>query len=178
MENPTYHVMDFGEDFHLSTLVFTGNFIAPGIWFIVDADIDLWNYSVKYKSWSKNNDVHKKVATDALTKALSMLGFSADVFMGLFDDNKYVTEVGAEFAAEKAEAAKEQEKIAKARETKAAEERRDRLANWTSKMDECTDKDSLRATLVDAKKTLFRDDWSELARWSAIKAKEFDEAKT
>ena len=32
----------------------------------------------------------KKVATDALTKGLSKLGFNADVFMGKFDDNKYV----------------------------------------------------------------------------------------
>lgn len=32
----------------------------------------------------------KKSLTDAITKALSWLGFSADVHMGKFDDNKYV----------------------------------------------------------------------------------------
>lgn len=32
----------------------------------------------------------KKVATDALTKGLSKLGFNADVFLGMFDDNRYV----------------------------------------------------------------------------------------
>lgn len=32
----------------------------------------------------------KKSLTDALSKALSWLGFSADVHLGLFDDNKYV----------------------------------------------------------------------------------------
>ena len=37
-----------------------------------------------------DDDCIKKVATDALTKGLSKLGFNADVFMGRFDDNKYV----------------------------------------------------------------------------------------
>ena len=42
-------------------------------------------------------DAPKKATTDAITKALSMLGFNADVFLGKFDDNKYVQEVTAEF---------------------------------------------------------------------------------
>jgi hypothetical protein len=37
-----------------------------------------------------DDDCFKKVITDCLTKALSYLGFSADVFLGQFDDNKYV----------------------------------------------------------------------------------------
>jgi len=36
-----------------------------------------------------DDDYAKKVSTDALTKGLSKLGFSADVFMGVFDGNKY-----------------------------------------------------------------------------------------
>ncbi len=43
-------------------------------------------------------DFAKKVATDALTKALSKLGFNADIFLGLFDDNKYVAQMAQEFA--------------------------------------------------------------------------------
>ena len=42
-------------------------------------------------------DFAKKIETDALTKALSKLGFNADVFMGRFDDHKYVEEINAEF---------------------------------------------------------------------------------
>ena len=34
-----------------------------------------------------NSDIFKKATTDALTKGLSMLGFNADVFMGLWNDN-------------------------------------------------------------------------------------------
>lgn len=48
---------------------------------------------IKYKT--KNGvkvekEFAKKVATDALTKGLSKLGFNADVFMGMFDDATYV----------------------------------------------------------------------------------------
>ena len=37
-----------------------------------------------------DDEAYKKATTDALTKALSYLGFSADVFLGAFDDNRYV----------------------------------------------------------------------------------------
>ena len=40
----------------------------------------------------------KKIETDTLTKAISKLGFNADIFMGLFDDVKYLAEVTKEFA--------------------------------------------------------------------------------
>ena len=45
----------------------------------------------KYSSGAQfDDDAPKKALTDALTKALSHLGFSADVFLGKYDDNKYV----------------------------------------------------------------------------------------
>jgi len=43
-----------------------------------------------------DEDAPKKALTDALTKALSHLGFSADVFLGLFDDNAYVQRASKE----------------------------------------------------------------------------------
>ena len=45
-----------------------------------------------------DSDAPKKATTDALTKLLSRLGFNADVFLGLYDDNKYVAEMEREFA--------------------------------------------------------------------------------
>ncbi len=45
-----------------------------------------------------DEDAPKKAMTDALTKGLSHLGFSADVFLGLFDDNRYVQKMEKEFA--------------------------------------------------------------------------------
>jgi len=47
-----------------------------------------------------DDDFAKKIETDLLTKALSKLGFNADVFMGKFDDNKYVQQVALEKQAE------------------------------------------------------------------------------
>lgn len=46
-----------------------------------------------------DSDAAKKATTDALTKLLSQLGFNADVFLGRFDDSKYVAEMAEEFAA-------------------------------------------------------------------------------
>ena len=37
-----------------------------------------------------DDEAFKKATTDGITKALSYLGFSADIFMGLYDDSKYV----------------------------------------------------------------------------------------
>lgn len=45
-----------------------------------------------------DDDAGKKAMTDALTKGLSHLGLSADVFLGLYDDNKYVQRVAQQFA--------------------------------------------------------------------------------
>ena len=39
----------------------------------------------------------KKLETDALTKALSKLGFNADIFLGKFDDVRYLEETNAHF---------------------------------------------------------------------------------
>jgi len=39
-----------------------------------------------------DTDHRKKSITDALSKCLSMLGFAADVFMGRYDDSKYVAQ--------------------------------------------------------------------------------------
>jgi hypothetical protein len=47
-----------------------------------------------------DSDAAKKAATDGLTKGLSQLGFNADVFLGRFDDNKYVEQVQREFEEE------------------------------------------------------------------------------
>lgn len=45
----------------------------------------------------RDSDAPKKATTDALTKLLSRLGFNADVFLGLYDDNKYVAQVAKDF---------------------------------------------------------------------------------
>lgn len=51
----------------------------------------------KDKNGRVDSDSSKKATTDAITKLLSQLGFNADVFLGKFDDQKYVAEVKKEF---------------------------------------------------------------------------------
>ena len=47
----------------------------------------------KDKNGRVDSDAPKKATTDAITKLLSQLGFNADVFLGKFDDNKYVQQM-------------------------------------------------------------------------------------
>lgn len=51
----------------------------------------------KYGAYT-DEEAPKKSLTDALTKALSWLGFAADIHMGLWDDNKYLTAVHEAFS--------------------------------------------------------------------------------
>jgi len=64
-------------------------------------------------------DFAKKMETDALTKVLSKMGFNADVFMGRYDDNKYVTEMQKEFAPEPMSKARAIELLSQAIDIKA-----------------------------------------------------------
>ena len=73
--------------------------------------ITLWveGHTGTYSQWGQNGlyidkadtkkdgDCMKKATTDGLTKCLSYLGFNADIFLGKFDDNKYVQAVTVEF---------------------------------------------------------------------------------
>jgi hypothetical protein len=48
-------------------------------------------------------DFAKKVETNTVSKALSKLGFNADVFMGMFEDNAYMQELSNELQIKKAD---------------------------------------------------------------------------
>ena len=61
------------------------------LWYVFDGIADE-NQIPIHSSLAVKPDCIKSVATDALTKGLSKLGFNADVFLGKFDDNKYVQE--------------------------------------------------------------------------------------
>lgn len=55
--------------------------------------IEQWGQNGLYidnKKEKPDADCMKKATTDGITKCLSYLGFNADVFLGKFDDNKYV----------------------------------------------------------------------------------------
>lgn len=79
-------------------------------WFMLDGqrgEIEQYGctqylYKSKYGT-TTDGEAPKKSLTDAIKKALSMLGFSADVFLGMFDDVNYVQQLQAEQAIEQAE---------------------------------------------------------------------------
>lgn len=57
--------------------------------------IEQWGQSSLYidnAERKKDTDCFKKATTDGVTKCLSYLGFNADIFLGKFDDNKYIQE--------------------------------------------------------------------------------------
>lgn len=72
--------------------------------FFPNGEFEITN-SIKIFTDNKHSKIDdnfaKKLETDALTKALSKLGFNADIFLGKFDDVRYLEEVKKEFAPKK-----------------------------------------------------------------------------
>lgn len=62
------------------------------------------SYSTKDGRQRSDSDAPKKAATGALSKALSLLGFSADVHLGMFDDAEYVEQLKVDSAPRASEA--------------------------------------------------------------------------
>lgn len=86
--NLGYDLKEFG------LVTFKATFYYPSGEFETINTISIWRDGAKTKI---DDEFAKKVETDSLTKALSKLGFNADVFMGRFDDLRYVEEVNREF---------------------------------------------------------------------------------
>lgn len=92
--------------------------VRINFWFVLDGKRGEFEQygctSYLYKSkfgTTTDGEAPKKSLTDAIKKSLSMLGFSADVFLGLFDDRDYL------------EARKEEEQIEHAVNKQAEEDR-------------------------------------------------------
>ncbi len=82
----------------LGLVGFKATFFYPKGEFIITNSIKIFTDN----KHSKIDDNYcKKLETDALTKALSKLGFNADIFLGKFDDVRYLEEVKKEFAPKK-----------------------------------------------------------------------------
>ena len=87
-----------------------GHTVKIQLWFMQDGQrgeveqygCTRYQYKTKY-GMTTDGEAPKKSLTDAIKKALSMLGFSADVFLGMFDDQNYVQQLQAEQAIEQAE---------------------------------------------------------------------------
>lgn len=99
-DTPDYQILKPGDDIGDTLLI-----LKVTLWYIHDeirAAIPLENVAELYQ-WRKSenryvidDEAWKKLLTDTLTKGLSYLGCSADIFMGLYDDNKYVARMKAQ----------------------------------------------------------------------------------
>ena len=78
----------------LGLAVLNAVFFFPQGSFPIINSISLFMDNAKTKI---DDNFAKKLETDALTKAISKLGFNADIFMGKFDDQRYLDEVNKEF---------------------------------------------------------------------------------
>ena len=78
----------------LGLVIFSGVFFYPGGEFEISTSHSI--YMDKNKTMV-DKDFCKKMETDLMTKALSKIGFNADVFMGRYDDVRYVNELKEEF---------------------------------------------------------------------------------
>ena len=110
---PQYQVMNATEQFGIYgktwgfksieldySIAEKGIIVFKGIFFFPDGEFPIINTIGLYKDNAQtkiDDDFAKKVETDALTKALSKLGFNADIFMGKFDDSRYVSDIAEEF---------------------------------------------------------------------------------
>lgn len=108
IRNSQYQVLALdAQNPHYSLLQFTAQ-----LWYkwdgqegVLDIAADIELFEDTRNGWKRVEDSHKKVRTDAVTKGLSWLGFSADVFLGRYDDNKYVQFIKKEFEQAQAVAA-------------------------------------------------------------------------
>jgi len=75
-------------------VVFKGTFFFP------EGEFEIINSCKLYINNAKtmlDDNFAKKIETDALTKAISKLGFNADIFLGKFDNVRYVNDLTKEF---------------------------------------------------------------------------------
>lgn len=77
-----------------------GLVILHAVFFFPEGEFPIKNAQSLFMDNAKtkvDDNFAKKLETDTLTKAISKLGFNADIFLGNFDDVKYVAEMNAEF---------------------------------------------------------------------------------
>lgn len=92
LQETTIHVVDVkcankdkSQQWVESSMILVGQFEYPGGTFPITVDAP----------FKPGDDTAKKLQTSAVSKALSKLGFNADVFLGKFDDAQYVKELEA-----------------------------------------------------------------------------------
>lgn len=129
-------------------------------------------FSGKYSSGKTftDEDAPKKSVTDALVKALSMIGFAGDIFMGRYDDSKYLQELRQE----ENEAKQEQHRQAKADEPKpiSSAENKRQLAEIDKDLLDCHSEGDVKRCADIWQSIATRDGWSR--DYKVIAKEKFD----
>ena len=85
----------------------TGFAVLSAVFYYPSGQFEITNAASLYTDGARtkpDTQFAKKCETDTLTKALSKLGFNADIFLGLFDDHQYVNDITEDIYHEKEEA--------------------------------------------------------------------------
>lgn len=88
-------------DFDYTLTDSLGLVVLHAVFFFPNGEFPIKNAQSLFMDNAKtkvDDNFAKKLETDTLTKAISKLGFNADIFMGSFDDVKYLAEITKEFA--------------------------------------------------------------------------------
>ena len=91
MNEMTYERVTIGEEI---LLILSANFYYSGVpGLLIGGHFPITNSTMLVKKGKTDTDAYKKLETDTLTKALSKLGFNADIFEGLYDDPNYIAQI-------------------------------------------------------------------------------------
>jgi len=125
-------------------------------------------YATKY-GFTADEEAPKKSVTDAIKKCLSLLGFSADIFLGQFEDYEYVAAQHDREALEKADDKAEEQ-------TKQELEQKQNLIDTLRLMSESVSKSMLEGLYKTAvRKANIRQDKTALRKIKAAKDKKLAE---
>jgi hypothetical protein len=108
IKNVTEQFGSYGKTWGFKSLEFDytlvpdlGLVVLHAVFFYPEGEFPIKNAQALFTDNAKtkiDDNFAKKLETDTLTKAISKLGFNADIFMGLFDDVKYLAEITKEFS--------------------------------------------------------------------------------
>lgn len=100
-------------DFDYSLVNSVGLVVFKAVFFYPNGEFPIMNSISLYMDNARtkiDDNFAKKVETDALTKAISKLGFNADIFLGKFDDQRYLDDLKNEFQQEENKRLEEENK--------------------------------------------------------------------
>jgi hypothetical protein len=92
---PTFKIIEAGDEILVYCIASVWHGSKENVVYGVGGDKAVAKFSSGIKT---DDEALKKAFTDGVTNALKLIGVGADVHMGLFEDNKYVSEMKAEYS--------------------------------------------------------------------------------